>query len=642
MKVGLSQFQTRFVERAKEKIPAVEVQSVIDSVTLTPGLPPQQAFAQVALAIATAAQAGGVPALAAISQDVARSLVSPADELSLAQALESGFESRFVASPPELESAWQGVQKVTGSSFPPPQVVNSPLVYAQADTRNLFLGKEALATDLKEPEVLTFTLGHEEGHRQARDMAANQGLESFAQSAAGDPKLQRLAFQVMREGRHANERRADQAGAHAAAQLGCEPGPILTFLLSIPEDNEHPGGLERARAVRQTMAEAGVSLSDSDWRKLVLHDPRNDERFADLGRFHADPASWQALHMDRLPELQEERVSYLEQGHQAGSLVVIDQFFQPTGVPFTHGQSVVATARASGFQGPILEMDTTFSLNEATVGRLDKIAAAQARFLEKENPAEVREALREVSVLKRTYALERSSENLEQLQRAGLKDSAVNLSLGHNSADDTRRLLAKTMASEAGDADQAGKVLLQVLRGFCEDWSSFVSDDPSVAGRERARVASRLAAFFQETISDPRWLQARQRYDRAVEKLESQGNSVVVAAGNEGEVKSFLQAWCLDNLPELPEGFEDNDLSNSAVTVVGALQGAAVASYSSRDREVDFYADGTAALGEVQEGTSFAAPRVALRLAEIHAKNPGLASYQAEARLQDLKEAPAL
>jgi hypothetical protein len=617
MKIVSSQFQARFVERAQARlvqVPSGEAEAV-DSVTLSRGVPVQTAFAQAALALQAAAGGAGVAVLAALSQDVARSLINAEQEEQLAAGLHDAFESRFVPSDPKLEAAWQGVQAVTGSQNSAPQQVASPLVYAQADSRNLFVGSDALAGDLANPSVLTFTLAHEEGHRQHRDTAGAKGLEAFVEAAGEDPKLFKLAFGVLREGRHENERQADDFGARAAARLGCDPKPILEFLLPIPEDGEHPGGRERAVAVRRAMAEEGAILADGDWRKLLVHDPRQNSALAGLGTFHQDPGSWQPLHRDSLDELRGERVEYLRHNVRPGSLVVLDQFFLPKGSTFTHGQNVAATARSTGFAGPILELDTTYSLHESTIAKLEALEPVQQRLAQATTGEEVRAALRELSVLKRSYALQRTTESLQQLKEAGLRQSAVNISLGHNAADETRSLLQRTLVGEGDDAQAAGQALLGVLRGFSEDLESFIDPRPEVSGPERARVAANVASFFQETVSDGRWQAAKAAYDAAVLELESQGNSVVVAAGNEGDCAEFLRTWCLGQTPELPAGFENNDLSNSAVTVVGALEGGRRADYTSHDSEIDEYADGRAALGDEEKGTSFAAPRVAARLA---------------------------
>ncbi|MBX3172307.1 MAG: hypothetical protein KF760_33190 [Candidatus Eremiobacteraeota bacterium] len=422
----------------------------------------------------------------------------------------------------------------------------------------------------------------------------------------------------MRAGRHQNERQADESAARVAARLGCAPLPILQFLLGLPEDSEHPAGRERAELVRQAMAEEGVTLSVSQWNQLLVPDPRGDSRYAGLGAFHADPASWQPLHLAQLPELRQRRLDYLQQHNAPGSLVVLDQFFAPVGSGPTHGQMVTATARGSGFIGPLLELDTTYSLQAATAARLTQMETAQKDFEQARNPQQIRDGLRELSVLKRSYALERSAESLEQLAEAGLRQSAVNLSLGHNAADEVRRLLQRTLEG----TDQSSRLLLQLIRGFCEDSQSLVDPRPEVAGLERARMVANLARWLQGTTEDSRWQASKRRYDLAVESLEKGTNSVVVAAGNEGDASAFLQAWCSGQKPDLPAGFENNDLSNPLVTVVGAWEDGRPAPYSSHDDEIDCYAAGHSLLGD-EKGTSFSAPRVAAKLAAEHGREAG-------------------
>lgn len=593
MKIGVDTFQARFVRQAPQQLKDPLLQEVADRVDFGSSKAVAAAFDQMVLAVGLSSL--GVPGLAALSQDVARALITPQQEQQLADTLHDVFESRFAPNHPLLEETWQGVQRVTGSAFPAPQQVNSPLVYAQADSRNLYIGQSALATDLADPNVLTFTLAHEEAHRQHRDSAGAKGLEALQESSSSP-----AAFQALREGRHHNERQADEFGARVAAKLGCEPLPILKFLLEIPEDAEHPAGRERAALVRQAMAEEGVQVTPQQWSELVVPDPRGDVRFTDSGTFHADPASWQPLHVTQLSELRERRLDYLRQHNAPGSLVVLDQFFQPAGTDLTHGRMVSATARGAGFTGPLLELDTTYSLQPETAGKLEQMAAVQQTFERATDPQQIRDSLRELSVLKRSYSLERSAESLEQLKEAGLRDSAVNLSLGHNAADESRRLLERSLTDH--------KLLLQLVRGFC--------DDPQDLGPTgRAAMVGRLTQWLQDTTLDPRWQASKQRYNEAVEGLSVNRNSVVVAAGNEGETPAFLQAWCSGQVPSLPSGFENNDLSNSKVTVVGASQGGERAAYTSRDGEIDVYADGTSLLGD-EQGTSFAAPRVAAQLAE--------------------------
>ncbi|MFN8611238.1 MAG: S8 family serine peptidase [Vulcanimicrobiota bacterium] len=586
MKIEAVPFQTRFLRQAAQKLGSTELQAAVDRIDLSSPSQLQRAFDQFKLALE--ANAAAAPLLAAIAQDVARSLITPAQEQERADGLRDAFESRFVPNEEPLQKAWQGVQKVTASSFPPPREVNSPLVYAQADSHNLFIGKEALSGELSDPNVLTFSLAHEEGHRQHRDTAGALGLNFLGPSA-------------LRAGRHQNERRADEFAARVAAKLGCAPLPILRFLLGIPEDNEHPPGLERARLVRQAMAEEGLGVSDQQWRQLVVLDPRGRDELAKLGSFHVDPASWQPLNPDRLAELRVQRLEYIQHHIAPGSLVVLDQFFQPSSQQGpTHGQMVSATARNSGHAGPLVELDTTYSLESATAARLEKIQEAQQQLARAGSREEIRQALRDLSVLKRGYALDRSAESLEQLVQAGLRDSAVNLSLGHNAADELRRLLQKAIADQP--------TLIQLIKGFC--------DDPALLQQPqgRARLVENLAGWLQETLADPRWQASKARYDEAVGKLAEANNAVVVAAGNEGDIGLFLEQWCSGQTPNLPAGFENNDFSNPTVTVVGALDDGQRAVYSSHDQEIDCFAEGRSLLGD-EKGTSFAAPRVAAQLA---------------------------
>ena len=125
-------------------------------------------------------------------------------------------------------------------------------------------------------------------------------------------------------------------------------------------------------------------------------------------------------------------------------------------------------------------------------------------------------------------------------------------------------------------------------------------------------------------------LEARETYVSAISELEGQRNSVVLAAGNEGEVLDFVRQWCQGGEPRLPENFEHNDFRHPILTVVGATSDGERASYTSREPEIDSWADGQF---ENVKGTSFAAPRVAARLAEIHGQNPHFSSEQAEEML---------
>jgi Zn-dependent protease with chaperone function len=262
VKIEPQQFIARFVSRgAARTAKDLEKSSPLtdgDRVELTgAGLPPQAAFQQMFLALA-AATPGGPPALAALSQGIARSLMPPEQEEQFAASLNDAFASRFVPPTPALQNAWGKIEGITGKHFSPPQLVNSPLIYAQADSRNLYIGTEALQSDLADPDVLIFALAHEEGHRRHRDSAGTRGLDTLLEICQDSPQMFKPALAAVREGHKENERQADAFAARVAAQLGCKPGPIAQFLEAIPEDHEHPSGSERAAAVMNLMrAEVG-------------------------------------------------------------------------------------------------------------------------------------------------------------------------------------------------------------------------------------------------------------------------------------------------------------------------------------------------------------------------------------------------
>ena len=531
--------------------------------------------------------------LAEAAQDVARELVTPEQEREFAHSILDVYTSRLVPTDPQTAAIWEKVQGVTGSAFPAPQVVNSPLVAAQADSRNLLLGKATLEGELADPALRTFAIAHEEGHRQHRDSAGTLGLEALLE---GSPQ----GFLAMREGRHQNELEADEFSGRVVGRLGCDPKPILQYLLSLPEDVEHPAGLTRAFTVKEAMAAEGQPIAPREWARLAL--PGSTD----------DPSTWAPLYADK-SALTPARLEYMR-GATPGSLVLLDHFSQGG----THGAQVRDTARGEGFAGPVLEVDCTFSLDNLTHARLDAISAAEARLLASESGEEAREALRDLTVLKRCYTLERHAEELEQLTQSGARNVAVNLSHGSNAAGDAQRLLEKTVAT--GDPQVAAKWLIPLLRAFPGDVQAFIRGEPA----ERARLAGEVCQFLQDTVQDTRWQASKARYDGAVASFEGQCNSVVVAAGNEGEVGAFLEAWSLGAPVALPPGFEVNDLGNPLVTLVGAP-----GAYCSHNPEIDVVVDGRA-VGADEFGTSFAAPRIAQRLARIHGEHSDWTSEQVE------------
>lgn len=376
--------------------------------------------------------------------------------------------------------------------------------------------------------------------------------------------------------------------------------------------------------------------------RLPLAAPTAEQR-ATVGRLTEDPASWAPLHVDRLEQLREDRADWLhgQLAGRAGQLVVLDSFFAPADFAGSlHGPAVCQTARTAGFAGPLVAVDCTFSLQPETRETMHRVEVADSLWRQQSSPQLARAVLREWAVEDRCYALGRVAEHVEQLATCGLRDSAVNLSLGTNSASAVRKLLAETMP--VGSPEQqarAGRTTVQLLQAFEGDVGRFLDPDPEVSGKERAALLERMCRLLHSAGADERWQAAKARYDHATEQLEAAHNSLVVAAGNEGDTAELLGQWALGHFVARPDGMEANDFVNARVTVVGAADGTRAADYTSADPELDVYADGSAGEGGAC-GTSFAAPRVASRLALLHAEAPGSSSEAVEQKLLALCRQP--
>lgn len=283
MKIEPAAFQTAFLRRAEganqtgraDRALAERSAEPADSVELTPAHAevPTTPLQQAVLALSAASAAVGGPLLPAVAQEVGKALVTAAQEERQAESRREAFGKWVVPTGEKAErvrEAWERLQQVSPSPLPPPKVIDLSLTFAESDTREMFIGTRALDGELADPSVLTFTLAHEEGHRRHRDSAGSAGLEALVAAVDGAPaEVTREAFRALREGRHENERRADAFAAEVAARLGCDPEPILAFLLACEEDMQHPAGLERAEAVRDRMASLGRPLDDARWQALL-------------------------------------------------------------------------------------------------------------------------------------------------------------------------------------------------------------------------------------------------------------------------------------------------------------------------------------------------------------------------------------
>lgn len=252
MKVDRVAFRETFVQRAAARPVAA---GPVDQVSVGPAVAPRlRPLDQAVLALAAAGPAG----VAVVAQEAARALVTRSQEEALAASTREAYAS-YAAPPDErVQRCWQRIQEVAGpSEFPPPQVVTLGLVFAEANSLDMYVGASALAGELASDDVLTFALAHEEGHRRHRDSAGSTGLEALVE-VTGDspPEVSRLGFLALREGRHENERQADAFAADVVGRLGCDPKPLEAFLRACEEDMQHPAGSARAEAVLARMAQS--------------------------------------------------------------------------------------------------------------------------------------------------------------------------------------------------------------------------------------------------------------------------------------------------------------------------------------------------------------------------------------------------
>ena len=254
MKVDSKGFQTLFLRKAGQTLKTFEhhqeptIATPRDSVQLSSGVPRLE-FASTVLALAAAAPAGGIPVLAALSQETAQALITPDQEKLHGENMRAQFQDLPKVDDPRVSRFWQDVSVISESHFPAPQVFQSFFIDASSDVENMSFGTTMLESELKNDAALAFTIAHEEGHRQHRDTQGAKGLEAFAELCTENEELSSIGIKVLFEGRKQNEREADEFAARVVSQMDVDKEQVLTFLSAFPEDNLHPAGTERAALV---------------------------------------------------------------------------------------------------------------------------------------------------------------------------------------------------------------------------------------------------------------------------------------------------------------------------------------------------------------------------------------------------------
>lgn len=329
-----------------------------------------------------------------------------------------------------------------------------------------------------------------------------------------------------------------------------------------------------------------------------------------------------------------------------------DEFSSPANNP--HGINVARAARQQGFRGAIVGTDRSTpgpitSTDKVWLNSLDGLNTHGRR------PEQTIADIRSYASNSGASLLDEETAKLRELTRSGASNSVVNFSLGASKARCVQKLysdatlcLQKNLPFNHPGVPDSYAMLSNIATAGNLSMEKLVSSDPKIRNAERGRLSQFLIDQVSTGYDNDHTLKASQkRYDRAVQSFEARSNSVVVSAGNHGSILEQLSKMNGGYALKAPDDFSRNLLENNAVTSVGATEttpwkssGVQRAGYSSKSAGVDVYAAGGLGLydnsGQEVQGTSFAAPRVAAMMAELHRRNPGASSAQIERLLQQL------
>ena len=299
----------------------------------------------------------------------------------------------------------------------------------------------------------------------------------------------------------------------------------------------------------------------------------------------------------------------------------------------THGTKVVNTARAQGYQGTVYPLE----LRQAPTYQSARMDVAAGEVWEKnESRGQLRSALYAEVLSSRVMVLSTLTQDLEFLNQQNVTGTVVNASLGASLAGSVTGILDKRFGEKAAEDKEEGYEGKRLCLALDCDREKLISTDKQVARRESHLLLQRLFDLAESTSDDLEYVAIKSRYHAALQEFVDKGNSLVVSASNDGDVSEAL-TWLSETPMELPSRYQVNDLAHPLAVVVGATRadetGVKVAPYSSDYQGVNFYASGQAAGGDGQ-GTSFAAPRVAAVLAQLHFDQQGETSAAIENTLR--------
>jgi hypothetical protein len=327
----------------------------------------------------------------------------------------------------------------------------------------------------------------------------------------------------------------------------------------------------------------------------------------------AHPGQAPPVRMDPIPQ-------------KPGSVVVVDQFGPTQNGVSPQGDVVCAALGDPAVQGEL-------SCREAIGSRNSEWVAPNLNAL---TPQAVRGSLVGRLHQIREDGLRNTVDVLTELKDGGMKNSAINLSLGSGPAFEVSQqydVLQRSWNGPANEMQASRQNLTMYAKALSLDETRLLHPDPKIHGPERTKLQQGLVDMSIEVDKQPGLAQAKEQYDKVVKELAAQKVSVVVSAGNHGGWAERHAGDRAGGSVKLPDGFYDNMLSSpDAVTVGGVFRDPnkpetlRVAENSNGSGNVSVYANsevtvrqnGTTRYG----GANTAAPRVASSLAALHAKYP--------------------
>ena len=367
----------------------------------------------------------------------------------------------------------------------------------------------------------------------------------------------------------------------------------------------------------------------------------------------------QKLQLQRLQQqeqLRQEQESIAKKP-EPGSLIIQDGFRPSpeltaeerakTGTKSPHGDIVAHSATYDGFQGPVVERQLSgspgYNVKGHELGRLQSGKLDQNQALS---------AIRGVIEGGAAGVLQQQSVMLDHSTAQGAKNTVTNISQGTSKGRMTEELyfLPDKMLGGGSAQDKAkAKATMRsnYATAFGLDENKLYSADPKINGPERQKLQQSLADLSSDVIDNsPRIAGAKKQFEASVQRYEAGNNSVVISAGNEGDAKSDLRKSNNGLSINTPADFDANVLQNDQVTSVGATRwfnndGKLTekrAGYSSESGGADIYASGSVDFNGNQQsqtqGTSYAAPRVAATMAQLHKDYPDMSSSQIESLMK--------